>query len=579
MVDVGDPYGTLGLLPGASISEVTTAYRKASLRVHPDRCPGDPSAAEKFARLTRARDLLLENARRFAPVSSLPEPTGGVPGGAPLAAPRWEPRRWVDGKATVRASAAAQAAASQQAAGGARASKPTKRSNAAAKAKAAGKVVTKAKAQAKTAGKAKAKPKSTATVKAKAQVQTVSKRHRQGSAASQAKTVKRRVGGSVEKPEVAEEREEAIEEEERDGQEEEEEEEEADEDAEDSTPDGVFALLHQTLSRTDCDVPEVPLSARLLLAGMCLSMGSHYQGPPPHANQLHRFERATLDMVGEALVSIRAARSEEVAKTSKRAEQAAEDVAKTEALAADVQSAKDAAASAKAEVSQRSVLLTERKDELQRARDAEQEAATEVSSKEQEEAACAAMREAVQQALAVFIELESSGPPEKKLEAKRMVKQVEKQMKAVRVSDTLFASSARAVLPALEMKPEKRSRFAAAALSGAEGCFRDFIKEHGEQLIRCRREVAMARAALERARVTVQAACIHVEAEEERLRRAKEQLCQANSAMRAAEAAHKSHNQELASLARCANVAQAALARHERTEREFRLIPGLAASE
>ncbi|CAE7747623.1 spf31 [Symbiodinium sp. CCMP2592] len=59
-------YGTLNLLPGASVSEVAAAYRRASLLVHPDRCQGDPDAADKFARLTRARDILLENAQRVS---------------------------------------------------------------------------------------------------------------------------------------------------------------------------------------------------------------------------------------------------------------------------------------------------------------------------------------------------------------------------------------------------------------------------------------------------------------------------------------------------------------------------------
>eukprot|EP00929_Paragymnodinium_shiwhaense_P044125 TRINITY_DN22636_c0_g1_i1.p1 TRINITY_DN22636_c0_g1~~TRINITY_DN22636_c0_g1_i1.p1 ORF type:complete len:317 (+),score=109.75 TRINITY_DN22636_c0_g1_i1:72-1022(+) len=48
----------------ASEKEITTAYRKASLKCHPDRNKDDPDAAEKFDRLTRAKDLLLDPARR-----------------------------------------------------------------------------------------------------------------------------------------------------------------------------------------------------------------------------------------------------------------------------------------------------------------------------------------------------------------------------------------------------------------------------------------------------------------------------------------------------------------------------------
>lgn len=57
-----DAWAVLGIAPGASTSAISAAYRKASLKVHPDRCPGDPDAARKFSRLTQARDQLLGQA-------------------------------------------------------------------------------------------------------------------------------------------------------------------------------------------------------------------------------------------------------------------------------------------------------------------------------------------------------------------------------------------------------------------------------------------------------------------------------------------------------------------------------------
>lgn len=42
----------LGLGPGASAEDIKSAYRRESKRVHPDLNPGDPTAAERFSKLT-----------------------------------------------------------------------------------------------------------------------------------------------------------------------------------------------------------------------------------------------------------------------------------------------------------------------------------------------------------------------------------------------------------------------------------------------------------------------------------------------------------------------------------------------
>eukprot|EP00931_Biecheleriopsis_adriatica_P063874 TRINITY_DN38761_c0_g1_i1.p1 TRINITY_DN38761_c0_g1~~TRINITY_DN38761_c0_g1_i1.p1 ORF type:complete len:306 (+),score=88.92 TRINITY_DN38761_c0_g1_i1:60-977(+) len=62
--DLGNPYELLELEDDAGDKEIKTAYRKLSLKCHPDRNPDDPEAAEKFDRLTRAKDLLLDPIRR-----------------------------------------------------------------------------------------------------------------------------------------------------------------------------------------------------------------------------------------------------------------------------------------------------------------------------------------------------------------------------------------------------------------------------------------------------------------------------------------------------------------------------------
>ncbi|KAJ1627589.1 DnaJ domain-containing protein, partial [Pavlovales sp. CCMP2436] len=48
------PHAVLGLQPGASETEIKEAYRKSALKHHPDRNPGDASAAAKFQELSDA---------------------------------------------------------------------------------------------------------------------------------------------------------------------------------------------------------------------------------------------------------------------------------------------------------------------------------------------------------------------------------------------------------------------------------------------------------------------------------------------------------------------------------------------
>ena len=54
-----DAYELLGIDEEAGDKEVQAAYRKGSLKCHPDRNPDDPEAGAKFDQLTQAKDTLL----------------------------------------------------------------------------------------------------------------------------------------------------------------------------------------------------------------------------------------------------------------------------------------------------------------------------------------------------------------------------------------------------------------------------------------------------------------------------------------------------------------------------------------
>ena len=53
-VAIEDPYETLGISPGAQANEIKQAYRKLSLKYHPDRNPDD--GGEMFKKIRKAFD-------------------------------------------------------------------------------------------------------------------------------------------------------------------------------------------------------------------------------------------------------------------------------------------------------------------------------------------------------------------------------------------------------------------------------------------------------------------------------------------------------------------------------------------
>ena len=59
-----DLYQQLGVKRGASEAEIKKAYRSLAKQLHPDRNKDNPKAAERFAKVTQAYDLLSDKDKR-----------------------------------------------------------------------------------------------------------------------------------------------------------------------------------------------------------------------------------------------------------------------------------------------------------------------------------------------------------------------------------------------------------------------------------------------------------------------------------------------------------------------------------
>lgn len=71
-----DPFAILGVPPSATTAQIRTAFRRLCLQHHPDRNPGDPSAAARFMGIVRAYRAALRGPRAAAPE---PPPAGPRP--------------------------------------------------------------------------------------------------------------------------------------------------------------------------------------------------------------------------------------------------------------------------------------------------------------------------------------------------------------------------------------------------------------------------------------------------------------------------------------------------------------------
>lgn len=303
--------------------------------------------------------------------------------------------------------------------------------------------------------------------------------------------------------------------------------------------------------------PETPFASREMLTAVCDEVCAEARRVAKSSR--HEFLTEVLDMIGEALQEIHHAKGEMAERARHEASAAAADASRFTELADACSSRRSLLEAKKNDVAEMGLSLSTLKRNLAKATESERTASSSVTSADKAEMICLAERLAAAAASKAFETLESTGPPSRASEAKKLLKEVEGQMDVMNVKATLFPRVVNAAIAALQLTPESRSSFEDGALAAVEGCFKNYDREKEEERSRLCRATAAAKNRHEDATTDIEDIRHEIENCSKALRHAKDEQKECDSALRGAERKRKEHKEEVLALAKTAKTQAKAL--------------------
>lgn len=317
-------------------------------------------------------------------------------------------------------------------------------------------------------------------------------------------------------------------------------------------------ILKEILEDEACLPSDMPRSALQMLAAVCNEVCAEVRKDSKAIK--HKFLTSVLDMMKEAVSKILEMRNKMAEAALQEANDAMADTQKFDELASACEEKLAALEDGKNEVAEEGAKLSRIKENLAETLDSEKAASTSLVAAEKIEKACFNEKQTAEAALKTFEALESTGPPAKASDLKKMIKEVEGQMQALNVQRTLFPRVVNAIIPALQTKPSDRSSFEDGALVAAEGCFTNFIKEKADLSLTLGRGTTAARERVRRSRHDVEQVRQAVEAHSKALKNAKDAQKECEIDLKEAEKYRKDHKDHVAMLSKRAKAQARALA-------------------
>lgn len=346
---------------------------------------------------------------------------------------------------------------------------------------------------------------------------------------------------------------------------------------EQANPSATVAWNAQPLTGLRCcledatlQIAEMPFENRCMLADVCDLACEEARRTA--VDERHEFLTSVLEMIDELLAAVADARRSNAKAAIQEAKVAAANVDKFASFDNDCRKIRVALQARLEENDDQRERLDALKDELAMAVESEKLASSRASAAAISEKSCIGEKSVAESALLSFQAMEANGPPSKVVDAKKKCKEIEIQMTVMNVHKTLFPRVANAIVPALMLVPESRSRSDEGALAAAEGCFTSYIQEKTDELVALTASAVACHEETRRAKVEVDRVRQAIDTCNDAIKNGKAEHKTLDSALEEAERNRKQHNDQVASLVQAAKEFASTLKATKQTQKHFRDI-------